>query len=33
VGVQIKVADVNGDSLPDVLTTSKRGTFVFHQRR
>lgn len=33
VGVQIKVTDINGDGLPDVLTTSKRGTFVFHQRR
>jgi FG-GAP-like repeat len=33
VGVQIVVADVDGDGLPDVLTTSKLGTFVFHQRR
>ena len=33
VGVQIAVADVDGDGLLDVLTTSKLGTFVFHQRR
>ncbi len=33
VGVQIEVADINSDGLPDVLTTSKRGTFVFRQRR
>lgn len=33
VGVQIAVEDVNGDGLPDVLTASKLGTFVFHQRR
>lgn len=33
VGVQIAVEDVDGDGLTDVLTTSKLGTFVFHQRR
>lgn len=33
IGVQIAVADVNEDGLPDVLTTSKLGTFVFYQRR
>jgi hypothetical protein len=33
VGVQIRVVDVNADGLPDVLTTSKLGTFLFHQRR
>ena len=31
VGVQITVADVNGDRRPDVLTVSKLGTFVFLQ--
>ncbi len=33
IGVEIAVADVDGDGLPDVLTTSKLGTFVFHQHR
>jgi hypothetical protein len=31
VGVQLTVADVNGDGAPDVLTVSKLGTFVFLQ--
>lgn len=31
VGVQVTVADVNGDRRPDVLTVSKLGTFVFLQ--
>lgn len=29
VGVQIWVADVNGDNRPDVMTASKLGTFLF----
>lgn len=29
VGVQVTVADVNGDNRPDILTVSKLGTFVF----
>lgn len=29
VGTQITVADVNGDSRPDVLTASKLGAFIF----
>lgn len=33
VGVQVVGADVNGDRLTDVLTVSKRGTFVFLQKR
>jgi hypothetical protein len=32
VGVQITVADVNGDGAPDVLTASKLGTFLFLNR-
>ena len=32
VGVQIAVKDVNDDGFPDVLTTSKLGTFVFLNR-
>jgi hypothetical protein len=33
VGVQITVADVNGDKAPDVLSASKLGTFVFFNRK
>jgi hypothetical protein len=33
VGVQIAVADVNGDRLPDVLAASKLGSFLFINRR
>jgi hypothetical protein len=33
VGVQITVADVNGDGAPDVLTASKLGSFLFLNRR
>jgi hypothetical protein len=33
VGVQITVADVNGDCVPDVLTASKLGSFVFLNQR
>jgi hypothetical protein len=29
VGVQVTAADVNNDGRPDILTVSKRGTFVF----
>jgi hypothetical protein len=32
VGVQITVADVAGDGRPEVLTASKLGSFVFHNR-
>jgi hypothetical protein len=31
-GVQLRVADVNGDGRPDVLTASKLGSFVFINR-
>ncbi len=33
IGVQITVTDIDKDGWPDVLTASKLGTFVFHQRR
>jgi len=33
VGVQIAVADLNNNGRPDVLTASKRGTFVFLNNR
>ncbi|MGY8672885.1 MAG: VCBS repeat-containing protein, partial [Verrucomicrobiia bacterium] len=29
VGVQVWVADMNGDNRPDVMTASKLGTFLF----
>ena len=32
VGVQITVADINGDGASDVLTASKLGTFLFLNR-
>jgi hypothetical protein len=33
VGTQFVVADVNGDKLPDVVTSNKKGTFLFEQVR
>ena len=33
VGTQFVVADVDGDSLADVVTANKKGVFVFIQRR
>ena len=33
IGTQFVVADVNGDGLPDVVTSNKRGTFLFEQVR
>ncbi len=33
IGTQFVVADVNGDSLPDVVVSNKKGTFVFEQVR
>lgn len=32
VGVQVTAVDVNADKRPDILTVSKRGTFVFLQK-
>ena len=29
VGTQILVTDINGDGKPDVLTSARKGTFVF----
>jgi hypothetical protein len=33
VGTQFEVADVNGDGLPDVIVSNKKGTFLFEQVR
>ena len=33
VGTQFAVQDVNGDGLPDVVVSNKRGTFLFEQVR
>ena len=33
IGTQFVVADVNGDKLPDVVVSNKKGTFVFEQIR
>lgn len=32
-GTQVVATDVNGDKIPDVLTASKLGTFVFFTKR
>lgn len=32
VGTQVTVADVNGDSRPDIVVANKRGVFVFRQK-
>jgi hypothetical protein len=32
-GTQVTAVDVNGDQVPDVLTASKLGTFVFITKR
>jgi hypothetical protein len=29
VGTQIVATDMNGDGTPDVLTTARKGTFIF----
>ena len=33
VGVQVTIADVDGDGANDILTASKLGTFVFVNER
>jgi hypothetical protein len=33
IGTQIDVADVNGDGAPDVLTSRRKGAFVFFNNR
>jgi hypothetical protein len=33
IGTQFVVADFNGDKLPDIVVSNKKGVFVFEQRR
>jgi hypothetical protein len=33
VGTQFEIADINRDRLPDVITSNKKGVFVFVQKR
>jgi hypothetical protein len=33
IGTQFVVADINGDKLPDVVVSNKKGVFVFEQAR
>jgi hypothetical protein len=33
IGTQFVVADINGDGLPDVIVSNKKGVFVFEQTR
>jgi hypothetical protein len=33
IGTQFVVADINGDRLPDVVVSNKKGVFVFEQQR
>jgi hypothetical protein len=33
IGTQFVVADVNGDQLPDIVISNKKGVFVFEQVR
>jgi phage/plasmid primase-like uncharacterized protein len=33
VGTQFAVQDINGDGLPDVIVSNKKGVFVFTQER
>jgi hypothetical protein len=33
IGTQFTVADVNGDGLPDLVTSNKKGVFLFEQTR
>ena len=33
IGTQFVVADINGDKLPDVIVSNKKGVFVIVQER
>jgi hypothetical protein len=32
-GTQFEIADVNGDKLPDIITSNKKGVHYFEQVR
>ena len=33
VGTQFEVNDINADGLPDIITSNKKGVFLFQQSR
>jgi hypothetical protein len=33
VGLQVLVQDMNGDGLPDIIVSNKKGVFFFEQKR
>ena len=33
IGTQFEVTDINGDGLPDIVSSNKKGVYVFLQRR
>jgi G:T-mismatch repair DNA endonuclease (very short patch repair protein) len=33
VGLQVLVQDMNGDGLPDIIVSNKKGVFFFEQKK